>query len=101
MSERISREELIKIYNVEIRFFEELESCGLLQIETENEVKYISHDELSLFEKLANWHYDLQVNMPGLEVIHHLLSQIEKLQSENRKLSRGFHSIPEQWEEMD
>lgn len=101
MTERISREELIKIYQVEITFFDELETYGLLQTETENDVKYISHSELSLFEKLANWHYDLEVNMPGLEVIRHLLSQIEQLQNENRKLTGGFQGIPKEWQEMD
>jgi hypothetical protein len=30
MSERISREELVKIYNIEITFFDELVDYGLL-----------------------------------------------------------------------
>ena len=36
MSERISREELVRIYNIEITFFDSLEEAGLLQIETES-----------------------------------------------------------------
>ena len=43
-------------------------------------------DELSNFEKFTTWHYDLEVNLAGLEVIHHLLHQIEKLQQEKRQL---------------
>lgn len=101
MEDRISREELIKIYNVEIHFFDELESYGLLHTHVENNVTYISHNELSLFEKLANWHYDLEVNMPGLEVIHNLLSQIEALQERNRRLLAGFHSLPDAWEDVE
>lgn len=83
MSERISREELVRIYNIEITFFDSLEEAGLLQIETENEIKYLQYDELSTFEKFTNWHYDLEVNLAGLEVINHLLNKIEELRQEN------------------
>lgn len=86
MSERISREEIVKIYNIEITFFDDLVDSGLLRTETENEIKYILYEELPVLERFANWHYDLDVNMPGLEVIHHLLQKIENLQNENRRL---------------
>ena len=82
MNERISREELVRIYNVEITFFDSLEEAGLLKSETENNIKYLMFDELSTFEKFTNWHYDLEVNLAGLEVIKHLLDQLEKLQQE-------------------
>lgn len=88
MSDRISREELVKIYNIEITFFDSLAESGLLQTVEEHEVKYLLYDELPVFEKFANWHYDLEVNLPGLEMISHLLEKIEKLREENRNLSR-------------
>ena len=84
MSDRISREELVRIYNIEVTFFDSLEEAGLLKIETENETKYLQYDELSTFEKFTNWHYDLEVNLAGLEVISHLLNKIERLREENR-----------------
>ena len=83
MSDRISREELVRIYNIEVTFFDSLEEAGLLKIETENETKYLQYDELSTFEKFTNWHYDLEVNLAGLEVISHLLSKIERLREES------------------
>jgi chaperone modulatory protein CbpM len=86
MSDRISREELVRIYNIEIAFFDALQESGLLKTETENEVKYLLYDELEIFERFANWHYDLDVNLPGVEVIHHLLQKMERLREENRKL---------------
>lgn len=88
MSERISREELVKIYNIEITFFDSLEESGLLKTEQDNEVKYLLYDELPAFERFATWHYDLEVNLPGMEIIHHLLQKMEILREENRKLSR-------------
>lgn len=92
MSERISREELVKIYNIEITFFDSLEEAGLLKTVTENEVKYLLYDELELFERFANWHYDLDINLPGVEVIHHLLQKMEKLTAENRRLLQHMGS---------
>lgn len=88
MSERISREDLVKIYNIEITFFDSLEESGLLKTETEDDVKYLLYEELPAFERFANWHYDLEVNLPGLEVIHHLLQKMERLSEENRRLMR-------------
>lgn len=86
MNERISREELVRIYNVEITFFDSLEEAGLLKTETENNIKYLMFDELSTFEKFTNWHYDLEVNLAGLEVLKHLLDQLERLREENLTL---------------
>lgn len=95
MSERISREELVKIYNIEITFFDSLEEAGLLKTETENNIKYVMFDELSTFEKFANWHYDLDVNIAGLEVINHLLNTIRKLQSDRQKVFHDFEDFDE------
>ena len=87
MIERISREELVKIYNIELTFFDSLEESGLVKTVTENDVKYLLYEELPAFERFTNWHYDLDVNLPGLEVINHLLSKLEELRRENRRLS--------------
>ena len=87
MIERISREELVKIYNIELTFFDSLEESGLVKTETEDDVKYLLYEELPAFERFTNWHYDLDVNLPGLEVINHLLSKLEELRRENRRLS--------------
>ena len=90
MSDRISREELVKLYNIEISFFDSLEEAGLVKTLQDNEVKYLLYEELPAFEKFTNWHYDLEINLPGLEVIHRLLNKLEKLQEDNRKLSRFY-----------
>ncbi|MFK8265923.1 chaperone modulator CbpM [Capnocytophaga cynodegmi] len=86
MEGRISREEIIRIYNIEFTFFDELEACGLIQTEVIDEVIYLNYEQLPNFERFTNWYYDLEVNMPGLEIINRLLNQIQSLQQENRKL---------------
>ena len=79
MSERISREDLVKIYNVEITFFDSLEEAGLLKTETENKIKYLQYEELSVFEKLMNLHYDLEVNFAGRLLLMNLSSIVLKI----------------------
>ena len=93
MTDRISREELVKIYDIEITFFDSLEESGLLQTQTENEVKYLLYDELEVFERFATWHYDLEVNLPGVEIMHHLLQKMERLKDENRRLTQLYSDI--------
>ncbi|WEK71554.1 MAG: chaperone modulator CbpM [Candidatus Chryseobacterium colombiense] len=99
MSERISREELVKIYNIEITFFDELVDSGLLTIQTENEIRYLRYEDLPSFERFANWHYDLEINLPGLEVIHDMLKKMEDLKHRNRELMNKLSAISHKYEE--
>ncbi len=93
MSERISREELVKIYNIEITFFDELVNSGLITIQTENEIRYLMYEDLPNFERFANWHYDLEINLPGLEVIHEMLKKMDDLRQRNRELMNKLSAI--------
>ncbi|AZA51691.1 chaperone modulator CbpM [Chryseobacterium sp. G0201] len=100
MSEKISREELVKIYNIEITFFDELVDSGLLSIQTENEIRYVMYEDLPVFEKLTNWHYDLEINLPGLEVIHDMLRKMEDLKQKNRELMNKLSAISDKYEDI-
>lgn len=101
MEDRISREELVKIYNIEVSFFDDLEETGLLHIVKENNVKYLLYEELSSFERFTNWHYDLEVNLPGLEMLHQLLQKMETLKAENRRLMQSFSAFSERFEDYE
>lgn len=100
MDERISREELVKIYNIEITFFDELVNSGLLNIQTDNEIRYLMYEDLQMFEKLTNWHYDLEINLPGLEVIHQMLCKMEGLKQKNRELMNKLSAISDRFEDI-
>jgi chaperone modulatory protein CbpM len=88
MQEKISREEVVKHYNIEIHFLDSLEEFGLLKTFEEDHVKYIYYEELPNLERFANWHYDLEVNLPGLEIIQNLLNKMDDLLMENRNLKQ-------------
>ncbi|MBD3906818.1 chaperone modulator CbpM [Chryseobacterium sp. Ch-15] len=100
MSERISREELVQIYNIEITFFDELVDSGLLNIETDNEIRYLMYEDLPTFERFTNWHYDLDINLPGLEVINSMLQKMKNLNQINRELMQKLSAINEKYEDI-
>lgn len=88
MTTRISIEEVIRVYQVDYSFLDALIDSELLHPETENNIRYIVHDELSALEKFMNWHYDMEVNLAGIEIINKLLQQLDQLQQENLRIKK-------------
>lgn len=101
MNDRISREELVQLYKIEVSFFDSLEECGLLKTETENEIKYLLYEELPAFERFTNWHYDLEVNLPGIEIINGLLQKMEEQKEKHRLLLEKLNRISDKYEDTD
>ena len=79
MTERISREDCIRFYEIETDFFDELMYAELIETFVEEGTIYIGYDSLEQFEKMVYWHYDLGINIPGLEVINRLLRQMNEM----------------------
>ena len=67
-------------HNVELSFLHSLCESGLLQVTTVEESVFISHDQLPGLEKLVRFHYDMDINLEGIEAIHHLLGQMKVMQ---------------------
>mgnify|MGYP003581050720 FL=1 len=79
-------EECCKHYRIETSFVKTLNEYGLVELSYTNESYFIHSDQLSLLEKYMHLHYDLDINMEGIEAISHLLEKIERLQLELRVL---------------
>ncbi len=82
----ISTEEICTRYRVERRFIHLLSESGFLRIVQIEKTDYIPSDDMAEFEKLRRLHYELDINLEGIEAIQHLLQQIKQLQKQNRKL---------------
>ena len=80
----MENEELIAM---EVSFVEALHDRGLIRITTVKEQRFIDPEHLSRVEKLARMHYDLDINLEGIEAISHLLERMEALQQDMRSLS--------------
>ena len=83
MSEKkITFTECLQIYQVEETFLDELQSSGLIEIIIEEENRYIEYNYLEEIEQFVRWHYELEINMQGIEALHHMLQQVRNLQTD-------------------
>ena len=73
-------------HNIELSFISSLHQSGLIGITTIEETEYIDAAKLLQLEKFVCFHYDLDINLEGIETITHLLQHILTLQHENMKL---------------
>ena len=78
-------------YQIEPSFIDSLCDFGLLEVFEEAEDRYVDPDHLADLERMIRLHYDLGINMEGLDTIWHLLSRIEKLQQELFVLKNSIH----------
>ncbi len=82
----VSIQKICSFYDVPISFFDDLAEYELIEIMNVDEQKFIKEDNVTKFEKILRLHYDLNVNMEGIDVITNLLNKIEDLQAENNRL---------------
>jgi hypothetical protein len=85
-NELLSAEELCTHYNVEYHFLELLQEHDLIEIINVDEQHYLHADTLSNLESLMRMHYDLNINLEGIEVINNLLSRVNNLHEQIKYL---------------
>jgi hypothetical protein len=81
------------LHRIDGAFIDMLESTGLVTLVTVEEERYIPHDTLDTLERLTNWHYELEINAQGLEVVNVLYDQIVVLQEEISRLKAVLKSL--------
>ena len=79
-------DDICRHYHVEVPFINSLQEYELIEITNIEETAFIHPEQLQRLEKLVRLHYDLDVNLEGLDVINHLLQRIETMQHEMRAL---------------
>ena len=73
---------------IEHTFIQELHQNGLIEIIIQEEQEFIEEEQIPQIERFSNWHYELELNVQGIEVVQHLIDRIEKLQEEIKVLNR-------------
>ena len=86
--DKITMEEYAQQSHTDIQFINQLTEYGLIQIVIEQQAHYIPSHQLPLLEKYARMHYDLDINMEGIEAISHLLQRMETMQKEMEGMRR-------------
>lgn len=87
--ELIPVEDFCIYHNIEYSFIDSLENSGLISITSVHQAHFIHLDDMRKLEKFVRLHYDLDINLEGIETIYHLLKKIENMQREISLLKRG------------
>ncbi|WP_055444498.1 chaperone modulator CbpM [Lacinutrix himadriensis] len=69
-------------YNVPVTFINDLQDYELIEIVVSDDDNYIKTTQLNELEKLMRLHFDLHINLEGLDAVYNLLERVENLQSE-------------------
>jgi chaperone modulatory protein CbpM len=78
----IAVNEFCVYHNIEISFINLLQQNGLIKISTIESKHFVEKEHLPQLEKFVHFHYDLDINLEGIETITYLLKRIENLQNE-------------------
>jgi chaperone modulatory protein CbpM len=84
--EMIPLETFCTYYHVEQSFVETLESYGLVSISSREEQRFLLMEEMVELEKFSRLYYDLNINVPGIDALKHLLEKLKELQQETETL---------------
>ena len=82
MEELITPEECCSHYNVELTFIQSLNEYGLIEILSVEEKQFIHNTQLYDLERFIRLHYELGINMEGIDAIAHLLQKVKNIQEE-------------------
>lgn len=90
--EFISIQLFCSYYKVPKSFVNALHDLELIEIIRIQEVYYIHKTQIGEIEKIMRLHYDLDINLEGVDAIYNLLKQVRSLQKDivllNNKLNR-------------
>ena len=78
----IAIDEFCAKHEIEVSFINSLEETGLIEITTIDQAGFIQVDQIRQLEKFIQFHYELDINIEGIETISHLLQRVNELQEE-------------------
>ncbi len=82
----ISLDHICTQYEIEVSFINSLNEYGLVKVITWKEKDCINHEELRTVEQLMNLHYNLGINLEGLDAISNLLQKMDEMNEEINSL---------------
>lgn len=92
-SEYIIVKEYCTYNRIEPDFIVQLEDEGLIEINSFDDEEYIHISQLKNLEQYTRWHYELSVNIAGIDVMQNLLNKISEMQDEINRLKQQIRLI--------
>ena len=80
-------------HKIDQTFIISLESSGLIEVNRVEGQVFVHPSQLNDLEKFIYFHYELDINMEGIEAIANLLHRMHEMQQELNLLRRRVHVI--------
>ncbi len=74
-------------HNIELAFIDSLRECGLIETMLVEEKIFLPISQLSHLERIVRLHFELDINLEGIETIAHLLDKVNGLQDQITQLT--------------
>jgi chaperone modulatory protein CbpM len=81
-------EEFCIHHQVEISFVHSLFDAGLIEATVIETKLFLLSDQLERLEKFSRLHYDLDINLEGIDTIAHLLNRVKDMQKKINQLNQ-------------
>jgi len=78
----IAIDEFCVKHDIEVSFINSLQETGLIEITTIDDSGFIRVEQIMQLEKFIRFHYEMDINIEGIETISHLLQRVNELQVE-------------------
>lgn len=69
-------------HKIEFSFIHSLHEIGLIEITSVEETQYIYKEQMKDLEKMIRLHYELDINLEGIDAIANLLHRVDNLHEE-------------------
>lgn len=80
--ELISLDDFCSSHSIDVSFINTLNDHGLIHVTVIDERTFIEATQLPVLEKISRLHYDLEINMAGIETLYYLLQRVTNMQQE-------------------
>ena len=74
-------------HNIDPGVIDALNESGLIEVTRTDEKLYVPESQLPHLEKLVRLHYEMDINLEGIETITYLLSRMANMQQQIMQLS--------------
>ena len=80
-------------HNIELSFIHSLREYDMIETVQKEEKIYLPISELPRLEKIIRLHFELDINLEGIETITHLLKRIELMQERITQLTNRLKGL--------
>ncbi|MFB5945950.1 chaperone modulator CbpM [Albibacterium profundi] len=68
--------------HAEVDFIDSLEEVGLIETSVIEGERFIHEDQLADLERYSTWHYEMDINIEGIDALRNAVKKMHQLQSE-------------------